>query len=72
MGVVLLVIGAGYPERPETAPGVGLMLYLARLFTMVRHAMRQPLTRLSDGGDGDQATGYDLPEQEWGAHGREI
>lgn len=72
MGVVLLVIGAGYPGRPETVLGVGLMLYLVRLFTMVRHAMRQPLTRLSDGGDGDQATSYDLPGQEWGAHGREI
>lgn len=72
MGVVLLVIGAGYPGRPETMLGVRQMLRLVRVFTMVRHAMRQPLTRMSDGGDGDQATGYDLPGQEWGAHGQVV
>ncbi len=72
MGVVLLVIGAGYPERPEIMPGISRMIRLGRVFSVVRHAMRQPLTRMRDGGDGDQATGYEPPGQEWGAHGQRI
>lgn len=72
MGVVLLVIDAGYPERLEITLGVSWMLRLGRVFTVVRHAMRQPLTRMSDGGDGDQATGYEPSGQEWGAHGQEY
>ena len=69
MGVILLVIDAGYPERPEIMPGGGWMRCLVRVFPVVRHAMRQPLTRMRDGGDGDQASGYEPPGQEWGAHG---
>lgn len=72
MGVVLRVTGAGDHERPEAVRGVRLMRLLVGVLTMVRHAMRQPLTRMGDGGNGDQATGHELPGQEWGAHGQRI
>lgn len=72
MGVVPLVIGAGYPGRPETMLGVRLMCRLVCVLTMVRHAMRQALTRMGDARDGDEATGYELPGQRWGAHRRKI
>jgi len=72
MGVVPLVIGAGYLGRPETMLGVRLMRHLVCVLTMVCHAMRQAFTRMGDEGDGDEATGYELPGQRWGAHRRKI